>query len=43
MYMKPVLDQMKGFELYITLKITFKKPQGVDTFYKTAFTTANCI
>ena len=26
--MKSVLDEMKGFELYITLKITFKKPQS---------------
>ena len=28
---------MKGFKLFVALKITIKKPKGKDTLYKTAY------
>ena len=35
-YLQNILNGMKGVKLVETLKITFKKPKGQDSLYKTA-------
>ena len=40
-FLKPLLVKKKGVKFVSSLKITFKKPKGEDTLYKTTFSTAN--
>ena len=35
--LKQILNETKGFNLNVTLKITFEKPQGDNTLYKSAY------
>lgn len=36
-HLKELLKEMKEFKLYATMKILFKKPQGDNTLYKSAY------